>query len=296
MSNSPGASSGAYSASTMSYPSTLSSQTPSSLGLTESPTLVRQLALSRKGLSSPVASPARQSSSEKLAPRPVPKQSSNLSLRQSPSLDSLASSVAQLRLDQRAVPKRPSKLSSSNAINEGSPRAPSVDLVSQRKGETDAHLGTARNTPPSTKQGHRLPRKKVPELDTPQARPDNQASVAPARRSDGRAIAAPSQEQQLLALTDRLVPARGEAGKKTASTPEQEKNVRKARHGSEQEAAVQRPSSTDTSIENRLAKELEARRSRDAEWESFGMWDSQREAARVAEDRTRRDANRAIGE
>jgi hypothetical protein len=36
-------------------------------------------------------------------------------------------------------------------------------------------------------------------------------------------------------------------------------------------------------------------RRKDADWERSGIWESQRDAAREAEDRVRRDASRAIG-
>jgi hypothetical protein len=40
----------------------------------------------------------------------------------------------------------------------------------------------------------------------------------------------------------------------------------------------------------------EAKRQQDSEWERSGMWDAQQNPAREAEDRTRREADRAIGE
>ena len=45
-----------------------------------------------------------------------------------------------------------------------------------------------------------------------------------------------------------------------------------------------------------LARERDQQRRKDAEWEKSGIWESQRDTAREAEDRVRRDSGREIGE
>jgi hypothetical protein len=254
------------------YPSTLSSYGPSALGLTDSPSQLRDLRAAHGKTSSPLAA-------DNVAR--IPRVGSKTRLRSVPSNPSLP-----------IVTENPSS-------GTGNAQPPTISNGDAKAARLNSFVAEAR-------------RAAAPQAGTEQSRLANrpvqakrsQSSLAPPNPAPGaaRATTAPPRPRPTangsspaiaIPVRPTTAPRQGAVARPPASPARTETTmaeeweaelVRDAKKLQLQPRPRSRPS-------NKNLKNVQE----DVEWERSGMWEAQKDVARQAEDRTRREASREIG-
>lgn len=246
------------------YPSTLSSYGPSALGLTDSPSQLRDLRAAHGKTSSPLAA-------DNVAR--IPRVGSKTRLRSTPSNPSLP------------------VVTESPPSGTGNPQPPTTSNGDAKTARLNSFVAEARRAaaPQAGAEQSRLANRPVQAKRSQSSlAPPNPAPPQPRSAANGSSpaiaipVRPPKAPQQAAAARPPASPARTET---TIAEEWEAELVRDAKKLQLQPRPRSRPSNTN----------LKSVRE-DVEWERSGMWETQRDVARQAEDRTRREAGREIGE
>ncbi|RXK41031.1 hypothetical protein M231_01662 [Tremella mesenterica] len=279
------------------YPSTLSSLTPSSLGLTDSPSQLRRLPDAQKHASTP--SPTRRVESPHGPRLDEKNQLRRSNLRPSQSIESITQETSQLRISQPTVTKRPSRLSMVSTAEQQSP-SPRVQSTPVRTSQTteQASLTGPRTQPTKLRAAatptpsHESRAKTAPQAD--QAVAPSRAERRPAER-DTRSVAIPQRREAHSLPPSEQVLSRARPAKVQTSTPAPAEDGMADEWEAELRGTATRLGEYGVGKQvTGYTKERVEQRRKDQEWERSGIWASQVDAAREAEEKTRREADRAI--
>nr|XP_018259857.1 uncharacterized protein I303_07929 [Kwoniella dejecticola CBS 10117]OBR82015.1 hypothetical protein I303_07929 [Kwoniella dejecticola CBS 10117] len=271
------------------YPSTMSSLSSSMLGLTDSPLRPRL----RSTLASTPASSAPGSPVQQVRPRPSQQQ-----LRQAPSRNSLvqeATTNAARRVIQqgsseglRTIPTRSSQgdLSSSGSSTGSRPASrastASTGSTAVRQAAIPAQpvqTSSARNASSTSAAAQRESIR--PAQTQRDQSPQSQPSVQSRPASSTQRVPVPRQNLNVIPPS----PAKTEITLAEEWESELIADTRKLNI---------RPTQPASTRQGPTAKEREEQRLKDIEWERSGLWETERDPAREAEDRVRRDLGRDV--